>query len=101
MPLLDTRKKQCDLTRVFICDLVLQILSYVAQTERENLRKRQAEGIALAKAKGKHLGRPPIKKPEKFNKVRKMCERGEITVTAAAKTLGVSRLTYRRWVENS
>ncbi|MDR3050354.1 MAG: recombinase family protein, partial [Oscillospiraceae bacterium] len=58
IPLLDTRRKARDLTGVFIADLVLQILSFVAQSERESIKKRQAEGIAAAKASGKHLGRP-------------------------------------------
>lgn len=62
MPLLDTRKQPSDLTGTFIADLVLQILSYVAQTEREAIRQRQAEGIAAAKARGVHFGRQPIQK---------------------------------------
>jgi len=66
IPLLDTRKKEQDLTGVFIADLVLQILSYVAQTEREFMRRRQAEGIAAARLKGVQFGRPPMKRSEAF-----------------------------------
>ncbi len=66
MPLLDTRQKNKDLTGTFIADLVLQILSYVAQTERENIRKRQAEGIAAAKDKGVRFGRKKIELPPEF-----------------------------------
>lgn len=66
MPLLDTRQKEKDLTGTFIADLVLQILSYVAQTERENIRKRQAEGIAAARDRGVHMGRKKREMPEDF-----------------------------------
>lgn len=65
MPILDTRQGR-DLTGTLIADLVLQILSFVAQSERENIRKRQAEGIAAAKAKGVRFGRPEISAPEDF-----------------------------------
>ena len=70
MPLLDTRRGK-DLMRTFIADLVLQILSFVAQNEREFIRKRQAEGIAAAKAKGVKFGRPPIPLPDNFYPVHK------------------------------
>lgn len=66
MPLLDTRQKEKDLTGTFIADLVLQILSYVAQTERENIRKRQAEGIAAARDRGVHMGRKKREMPPDF-----------------------------------
>lgn len=65
MPLLDTRRNR-DLTGTLIADIVLQLLSYVAQTEREFIRQRQAEGIAVAKAQGVRFGRPPLEKPEDF-----------------------------------
>ena len=68
MPLLDTRQGK-DLMGTFISDLVLQILSFVAQSERENIRKRQAEGIAAAKARGVRFGRPPVAVPEDFGKI--------------------------------
>ncbi len=100
MPLLDTRQKDRDLTGVFISDLVLQILSYVAQTERENIRKRQAEGIAAAKEKGVHLGRPEIPIPDNFETISRMHKNGEITANTAAELLGVSRTTYTRWTKS-
>lgn len=101
MPLLDTRQKDRDLTGIFIADLVLQILSYVAQTERESIRKRQAEGIAAAKARGVHMGRPPIEKPDNFAKVCEAYLRKEITSLQAGKILSVSGTTFLRWVRNS
>lgn len=69
MPLLDPRKKR-DLTGTLIADIVLQLLSYVAQTEREFIHQRQAEGIAVAKAQGVRFGRPPLERPESFPEVR-------------------------------
>lgn len=69
MPILDTRKKSNDLTGLFISDLVLQILSYVAQTEMETIKKRQAEGIAVAKKNGVRFGRKPIEIPKNFESV--------------------------------
>ncbi|MFI3255156.1 MAG: recombinase family protein [Eubacteriales bacterium] len=97
MPLLDTRKKDKDLTGVFVADLVLQILCYVAQTERENIRQRQAEGIAVAKNKGTIFGRPKIKKPKSFQCVYTMNRKKEISSSEAARRLGVSRSTFSRW----
>ncbi|MFI3174771.1 MAG: recombinase family protein [Bacillota bacterium] len=97
MPLLDTRTKDRDLTGVFVADLVLQILSYVAQTERENIRKRQAEGIAIAKEKGKHLGRPKKEIPKNFATIHKLQRSNEITIEEAILKLGVSKSTYVRW----
>lgn len=72
MPLLDTRKGR-DLMGTFIADLTLQILSFVAQNERENIRKRQAEGIAAAKARGVRFGRPPRPLPENFHTMHRDC----------------------------
>ena len=69
MPLLDTRAKGRDLTGTFIADLVLQILSYVAQTERENIRQRQMEGIAAAKRQGVKFGRPALPLPDNFDEI--------------------------------
>lgn len=91
MPLLDTRQKNKDLTGTFIADLVLQILSYVAQTERENIRKRQAEGIAAAREKGVHLGRKKKALPENFKEV--VCEwrMKQCSLEDALKKLNVSR----------
>lgn len=99
MPLLDTRDKGRDLTGMFISDLVLQILSYVAETEREFIKKRQAEGIAAARAKGVKFGPKKKVMPEEFEKVKEMWERGEISAREAGKLLNVSYSTfYRRCV---
>ena len=94
MPLLDTRQGK-DLLGTFIADLVLQILSFVAQNEREYIRKRQAEGIAAAKAKGIRFGRVPKPLPENFHAVYQRWKSGEITGTAAAKECGMPLATFR------
>ncbi len=99
MPLLDTRKGR-DLTGVLIADIVLQILSYVAQTEREFNRQRQAEGIAAAKAKGVRFGRRSKKRGENYESVIASWRRGEISGRAAAKELGVAHGTFQRWIRN-
>lgn len=101
IPLLDTRAKHCDLTGVFICDLVLQILSYVAQTERESIRKRQAEGIAAAKARGVHMGRPKKEKPSNFDAVKQQYQNNEINLDIGAKLVGVSIATFIRWIKSN
>lgn len=97
MPLLDTRQTGKDLTGTFVADLVLQILSYVAQTERENIRQRQREGIAAAKLRGVRFGRPRLAVPEQFHWVRASWERGEISSRAAAGQLGIAQDTFLRW----
>ena len=94
MPLLDTRQGK-DLLGTFIADLVLQILSFVAQNEREYIRKRQAEGIAAAKAKGIRFGRVPKPLPENFHAVYQRWKSGEITGTAAAKECGMPLSSFR------
>ena len=83
MPLLDTRQGK-DLMGTFIADLVLQILSFVAQNEREYIRKRQAEGVAAAKAKGVRFGRPPIPLPDNFYAVHKAWRMKKLTLKQAA-----------------
>lgn len=88
MPLLDTRKGK-DLTGTLIADIVLQLLSYVAQTEREFIRQRQAEGITAAKARGIKFGRPPNPLPENFEEVIREWETGAISETVAARKLGM------------
>lgn len=98
MPLLDTRKQSSDLTGTFIADLVLQILSYVAQTEREFIKQRQAEGIAAAKAKGVHFGRKPVELPPDFEAVRQDYINGKLSLSAGAKQLGMSKSTFHRHV---
>lgn len=94
MPLLDTRQGK-DLMGTFISDLVLQILSFVAQSERESIRKRQAEGIAAAKARGVKFGRPPKPLPENFRQVYQCWKTGEISGTEAAKKCGMPLATFR------
>jgi len=96
MELLDTRKKEGDLTGMLIADLVLQILAYVAQTEREFIRQRQAEGIALAKTRGVRFGRKPVAMPEGFVEVCMRFEKREITTREAACLLGISHSTFYR-----
>lgn len=93
MPLLDTRQKGKDLTGTFIADLVLQILSYVAQTERENIRKRQAEGIAAAREKGVHLGRTPRELPADFAETVADWRAKKISLAQALEHLSVGK-TY-------
>lgn len=79
MPLLDTRRSK-DLLGTFVADLVLQVLSFAAHNERDNIRKRQAEGIAAAKARGVHMGRPVINAPLNFDQIVKSWEKREITI---------------------
>jgi DNA invertase Pin-like site-specific DNA recombinase len=98
IPLLDTRQKERDLTGTFIADLVLQILSYVAQQEREFIRQRQAEGIEAAKARGVKFGRPPMERPEMFYEVRQVWERNEISAREAGRRLGINYKTFQAWV---
>ena len=97
MPLLNTKQGK-DLTGVVIADIVLQLLSYVAQTEREYIRQRQAEGIAAARSRGVQFGRPQIDRPSMYLKIKKAWEAGEVTAKQAADSLGVSRTTFFKWV---
>ena len=97
MPLLDTRQTGKDLTGTFVADLVLQILSYVAQTERENTRQRQMEGIAAAKQRGVQFGRPRKPVPEEFERLKEAWENKKITSREAATRLGIDQDTFLRW----
>ena len=98
MPLLDTRKSQNnDLTGIFIADLVLQILAYVAQIERENIKQRQKEGIHAAKCRGVQFGRPRKNIPDNFDDVKGKWEKSEINSRQAAQILGISQNTFLRW----
>lgn len=99
-PLLDTRKKDRDLTGTFVADLVLQILSYVAQTERENIKQRQKEGIAAAKNKGIKFGRAKKKIPKEFNKYYKQWKNGAISGRQAGIMLGVNHNTFFMWARS-
>ena len=95
MPLLDTRRGK-DLMGTFLSDIVLQVLSFAAENERKNIRQRQAEGIAAAKARGVRFGRPQINMPEYFGKTVRSWERKEITVEEAVRRCGVSESTFYR-----
>ena len=97
MPLLDTRSGK-DLMGTFIADLVLQILSFVAQSERENIRKRQEQGIAAAKAKGIKFGRPEVPVPDDFGKIIKDWDRGKISLSEALKKSNMTKTTFYRKV---
>lgn len=99
MPLLDTRDRSRDLTGTFIADLVLQILSYVAQNERENIRKRQAEGIAAAKERGVHFGNPGKPLPESFEEVVGKWRRKEIKIYEALEELKIGRTYFYKYVK--
>ena len=94
MPLLDTRRGK-DLMGTFLSDIVLQVLSFVAENERVNIRQRQAEGIAAAKARGVRFGRPPAPLPENFHGVYQRWRVGKITGAAAAKECNMSLPTFR------
>ena len=98
MPLLDTRQNR-DLTGTLIADIVLQLLSYVAQTEREFTRQRQAEGIAAAKARGVRFGRQPMPRPESFLSLQQQWEHGEISARQAAEQLKITHRTFLQWVK--
>lgn len=94
MPLLDTRRGK-DLIGTFLADIVLQVLSFVAENERKNIRQRQAEGIAAAKARGVRFGRPPKPLPENFAVVCKDWQDGKITGVEAARRCGMPLSTFR------
>ena len=95
MPLLDTRNGK-DLMGTFIADLVLQILSFVAQSERENIKKRQAQGIAAAKAKGVRFGRPEAPLPENFDRIIRDWDAGKLSTADALKLCNISESTFYR-----
>ena len=98
MPLLDTRQGR-DLTGALISDIVLQLLSHVAQTEREFIRQRQAEGIEAARAKGIRFGRPRLDRPQAFEALRVQWMQGNISSRKAAAQLGISYQTFLRWAK--
>ena len=97
MPLLDTRRGK-DLMGTFLSDIVLQVLSFVAENERKNIRIRQAEGIAAAKARGVKFGRPEFKMPEDFRDSVKKWEKGNLTVSEIVKMYEMSESTFYRKV---
>ncbi len=100
MPLLDTRRGK-DLTGTLIADIVLQLLSYVAQTEREFIRQRQAEGIAAAKARGVHFGRTAVPPPEGFPEICERWKDGGLSARKAGQLLGVSHSTFLKWASSN
>lgn len=100
MPLLDTRDQLEGVTGALIGDIVLQLLSYVAQVERESIRQRQAEGIAAARARGVQFGRPRKERPKAWADVRDAHLRGGLTIRQAAEVLGISPSTFRRWLRD-
>jgi len=99
MPLLDTSTAANNLDGRFIADLVLQILSYTAEKERENIKKRQRQGIDTAKANGKHLGRPQAQYPENWEPIYNNWKSGAITATAAMEQLEMKRTTFYKLVK--
>ena len=99
MPLLDTRTKCENLVGKFISDIVLQILSFVAQNERETMKLRQAEGIKTAKARGIRFGRPRINLPTNYKKIAIQYLNREITNTKACEILGMTRGTFYRYMK--
>ena len=96
MPLLDTRRGK-DLLGTFIADLVLQVLSFVAENERVNIRQRQAEGIAAAKLRGVQFGRPACALPPAFGEYAARYARGEVTARQAGRQLGMCANTFLKY----
>lgn len=99
IPLLDTRETKQSITGVLIADIVLQLLSYVAQVERENTRQRQAEGIAAAKERGVRFGRPPKKRPKNYEATKAAFNVGTITRKEAAQRMRVGVTTFEKWMK--
>lgn len=99
MPLLNTGHSR-DLTGTLIADIVLQLLSYVAETERAFLRQRQAEGIAAAKSRGVRFGRAPRPYPPNYGEVKALWQRGKISAREAGRRLGVTHKTFLKWANN-
>ena len=99
MPLLDTRQNR-DLTGTLIADIVLQLLSYVAQTERDFIKQRQKEGIAAAKARGVQFGRTPMERPADYDQIKASWFQEKISAREAGRRLGVTHKTFLRWVNS-
>ena len=99
-PLLNTRKNTDTITGKLISDLVLQVLSYVSQMEREQIKQRQMEGIREAKKRGKRFGRPQIKIPNEFLEIAERYNQNMLTIREGAKILGVSKSTFHNWLKN-
>lgn len=101
MPLLDTRTESRNLVGKFISDIVLQILSFVAENERDNIRKRQAEGIRLAKLQGRHLGRPKYLLPTNFYEILSQYNNKQISLSEALKTLKMNKSTFYKYTKKT
>jgi len=99
MPLLDTREKGINTTGKLISDIVLQLLAYVAETEREFIHQRQREGIDAAKAKGIQFGRPALEKPKDYLQTFVLWKERKISAREAARRLGVNHKTFLRWAK--
>ena len=99
MPLLDTRERIDGITGQFIADMVLQVLSYVAHIERDNIKQRQAEGIKAAHERGVQFGRPRNDIPEDFDKIYQLVKDKQISGNKAAKQLGIPKTTFFRLVK--
>lgn len=100
MPLLNTHQYK-DLTGTLIADIVLQLLSYVAQTEREFIHQRQAEGIAAAKQQGVRFGRRPMERPKEYRRLKEQWKQGKISARNAAGQLGITHRTFLLWVNEN
>ena len=98
-PLLDTSKYDDDLMGKFVSDIVFNVLSFCSEDERKNIKQRQAEGIAIAKAKGVRFGRPPIVYPDNFSKVYKDWKNGELTAVEAMKQLRIKKTSFYNMVK--
>ncbi|MBG0763210.1 recombinase family protein [Acholeplasma laidlawii] len=98
MPLLDTRSHPENLVGKFISDIVLQILSFVAENERDNIKQRQAEGIRIAKEKGVHMGRPRYVKPYNFDEIVSLFKDKQISLSEAISTLELSKSTFYKYL---
>ena len=100
-PILDTRVKTNGLTGKVITDIFLQLMSYVAQIERDNTKQRQMEGIKIAKEKGVQFGRPPMKRPENYDCVYEQWRKNIISAREAARRLDITHQTFGRWVKEN
>lgn len=100
-PILDTRVKANGLTGKVITDIFLQLMSYVAQIERDNIKQRQMEGIKIAKEKGVQFGRPPKKRPENYEYIYEQWKKNIISAREAARRLDITHQTFGRWVKEN
>lgn len=100
MPLLDTRQRR-DLVGTLISDIVLQLLSYVAQTERELIKQRQAEGISAAKARGVRFGRQPSTRPNEYESYLQLWKDGKLSAREAGRRMGIAHTTFLAWARET